>query len=191
MPTEEKVRRVAELAERIERSSALLLTEYRGLTVSEISELRRSLRDAHASFAVVKNTIMQRAVGATGMDELAPLLIGPSAVAFVEGDPVTAAKALSGIAKRYPSLVLKGGWMDGHALTAQEARHLADLESREVMLSKVASMLQADVARAASTFQAAQSRFLALLEAFREKVAETEAPETESPQTDASTSEEE
>jgi large subunit ribosomal protein L10 len=167
MPTEEKVRRVAELAERIGSSAALLLTEYRGLTVSEIAELRRSLAEAQASFSVVKNTIMQRAASAAGMEELGSLLSGPSAVAFVDGDPVAAAKALSGIAKRYPALVLKGGWMDGRALDADEAKRLADLESREVMLSKFAGMVQGEIARAASMFQAAQSRFLSLLEAYR------------------------
>lgn len=179
MPTEEKVRRVAELTERIQSSTALLLTEYRGLTVSEISELRRSLHDADASFAVVKNTIMQRAVGAAGMDDLATLLSGPSAVAFVSGDPVTAAKALSGIARRYPALVLKGGWMDGRPLTADEARRLADLESRDVMLSKIAGLIQGEIARAASMFQAAQSRFLGLLEAYRGTLPSDERPAPE------------
>jgi large subunit ribosomal protein L10 len=179
VPTEEKVRRVAELAERIEASAALLLTEYRGLTVSEISELRRSLGEAATSFSVVKNTIMQRAASAAGMDDLAPLLVGPSAVAFVDGDPVAAAKALTGVAKRYPALVLKGGWMDGRALTAEEARRLADLESREVMLSKIAGVLQGEIARAASMLQAAQSRFLSLLEAYRAKLPSDQAPPTE------------
>jgi large subunit ribosomal protein L10 len=172
VPTEEKVRRVADLAERIQASTALLLTEYRGLTVSEIAELRRSLRDAQTSFSVVKNSIMQRAATAVGMDELGSLLTGPSAVAFVDGDPVSAAKTLSGVAKRYPVLVLKGGWMDGRALTAEEARQLADLESREVMLSKIAGMVQGEIARAAAMFQAAQARFLSVLQAYEQQVPE-------------------
>lgn len=183
MPTEEKVRRVAELAERIGSSAALFLTEYRGLTVSEISELRRSLREADASFSVVKNTIMERAASAAGREELTSFLSGPSAVAFVDGDAVTAAKALTGIAKRFPALVLKGGWMDGRPLTAEEARRLADLESREAMLSKIAGLAQMEMIRAATMFQSAQSRFLSLLDAYREQlppepsVAETDAPD--------------
>jgi len=207
MPTTEKIEKVAELAGRIEGSSALLLAEYRGLTVSEISELRRSLKDAGTTFAVVKNTIMQRAASAAGMDELRAFLTGPSAVAFVGGDPVTAAKALTGVAKRYPALVLKGGWMDGRPLTAEEARSLADLDTRDVMLSKLAGMLQSEMARAAAMFQAAQARFVSLLEAYREKLpaaageapvgddvaegdaagSETAEPETAEPETVAAT----
>jgi large subunit ribosomal protein L10 len=168
MPRTEKLERVAELQERIEGSTALLLTEYRGLTVSEISDLRRALREADASFAVVKNTLMQRAAAAAGM-ELTELLSGPSAVAFVGGDAVTAAKQIKAAAKQFPSLVLKGGFMDGQVLTAEDANRLADLESREVMLSKIASM-----------FQSAQSGFLSLLEAFRDTLPaggeEPEAP---------------
>lgn len=170
MPTEEKVRRVAELAERLESSAAVFLTEYRGLTVSEISELRRSLRDADASFSVVKNTIMERAATAAGRGELTTFLSGPSAVAFVDGDAVAAAKALTGIAKRFPALVLKGGWMDGRPLTADEANQLAELESREAMLSKIAGLAKTEMVRAASMFQAAQAQFLSLLEAYREKL---------------------
>jgi large subunit ribosomal protein L10 len=167
MPRTEKLERVAELQERIEGSTALLLTEYRGLTVSEISDLRRALREADASFAVVKNTLMQRAAAAAGM-ELTELLSGPSAVAFVGGDAVTAAKQIKAAAKQFPSLVLKGGFMDGQVLTAEDANRLADLESREVMLSKIAGLLKGEMSRAASVFQSAQSGFLSLLEAFRD-----------------------
>jgi large subunit ribosomal protein L10 len=169
MPRTEKLERVAELKQRIEGSAALLLTEYRGLTVSEITSLRRSLREADASFAVVKNTLMVRAAAAAGM-ELADLLTGPSAVAFVSGDAVTAAKQIKAATKLYPTLVLKGGFMDGQVLSAEDANRLADLESREVMLSKIAGLLKGEMSRAASMFQSAQSRFLSLLEAYREKV---------------------
>src|SRR5262245_35135495 len=169
MPRTEKLERVAELKQRIEGSAALLLTEYRGLTVSEITALRRSLRDADASFAVVKNTLMARAAADAGM-ELADLLTGPSAVAFVSGDAVTAAKQIKAATKLYPTLVLKGGFMDGQVLSAEDANRLADLETREVMLSKIAGLLKGEMSRAASTLQAAQSRFLSLLEAYREKV---------------------
>ena len=189
MPRTEKLERVAELKQRIEGSNALLLAEYRGLTVSEITALRRSLREADASLAVVKNTLMQRAAAEAGL-ELSELLTGPSAVAFVGGDAVTAAKQIKAATKQYPTLVLKGGFMDGQVLSAEDANRLADLESREVMLSKIAGLFKGEMSRAASTFQAAQSRFLSLLEAYKEKVpgdapvaeaAAAEAPAHESP----------
>jgi len=169
MPRTEKLERVAELKSRIEGSAALLLAEYRGLTVSDITELRRALREADASLAVVKNTLMRRAAAEAGV-ELSELLTGPSAVAFVDGDAVTAAKQIKAAAKQFPTLVLKGGFMDGHVLTGEQADRLADLESREVMLSKVAGMIKSEMTRAAAMFQTAQSRFLSLLEAYKEKV---------------------
>jgi large subunit ribosomal protein L10 len=179
MPRTEKLERVAELKQRIEGSNALLLAEYRGLTVSEITALRRSLREADASLAVVKNTLMQRAAAEAGL-ELSELLTGPSAVAFVGGDAVTAAKQIKAATKQYPTLVLKGGFMDGQVLSAEDANRLADLESRDVMLSKIAGLFKGEMSRAASTFQAAQSRFLSLLEAYKEKVP-GEAPAAEAP----------
>jgi large subunit ribosomal protein L10 len=170
MPKREKVERVAELRQRIEGSAALLLTEYRGLTVSEIMDLRRSLRETETTFRVVKNTLMQRAVGDAGVDELKALLTGPSAVAFVSGDPVAAAKAIKTAAKQFPTLMLKGGYMDGQVLSAEDANGLADLESRDVMLSKIAGMMKSEMSRAAAMFVAAQSRFLSVLEAYKEKL---------------------
>jgi large subunit ribosomal protein L10 len=170
MPKPEKIERVAELKARIQGSDALLLTEYRGLTVSEITELRRSLAEGGASFAVVKNTLMRRAASAAGMTELEDLLSGPSAITFVDGDPVAAAKSVVKATKQFPALVLKGAYMDGKLLSADDAKALADLESREVMLSKIAGMLKSEMSRAAAMFQAGQSKFLSLLEAYKEKV---------------------
>jgi len=170
MPNNEKVQRVAVLKERIEGSSALLLTEYRGLTVSEISELRRTLRESGASFAVVKNTLMSRAAADAGVAELGEMLIGPSAIAFVDGDPVAAAKAIKAATKQYPTLVLKGGYLDGAVLDDVAANRLADLESREVMLSKIAGMLKSEMAHAAALFVSAQSKFLSTLEAYKAKL---------------------
>lgn len=170
MPTAQKIERVAALRASIEGSPAMLLVEYRGLTVSEISELRRSLSEAQTSLAVVKNTLMELAVADAGREELRALLSGPSAVAFVSGDPVAAAKKISSAAKRFPSLLVKGGWMDGRMLSADEAKALAELESREVMLSKVAGMLKAEMSRAASMFQVIQSKFVSLLEAYKEEL---------------------
>ncbi len=187
MPRTEKLERVAELKRRIEGSTALLLAEYRGLTVSDITELRRTLREADASLAVVKNTLMQRAATEAGL-ELTDLLSGPSAVAFVDGDAVSAAKKIKAATKQFPTLVLKGGYMEGQVLSADEANRLADLESREVMLSKVAGLLKGEMARAAATFVSAQSRFLSVLEAYRATVPaepETAAPEAMGPEKEA------
>jgi large subunit ribosomal protein L10 len=185
MPNAEKVEKVQALKERISGSQALLLTEYRGLNVHDTKELRRSLADT-AGFAVVKNTLMQLASAEAGIDELERLLEGPTAVAFVEGDVVNAAKKIVDAAKKYPALMLKGAYMEGRVLDAAEAQALATLESREVMLSKVAGMLQADMARAAAALAALPSRFLALLEAYKEKL-----PSAEEPATSTETKEEE
>jgi large subunit ribosomal protein L10 len=182
MPNATKIERVTELKEQIESANALLLTEYRGLTVEEITELRRSLRDVDASLAVIKNTLMQRAANDAGIAELDELLVGPSAVAFVNGDVVAVAKKLKDASKQFPALVIKGGYMDGAPLDAAGASALADLESREVMLSKIAGMLKSEMSRAAAMFIATQSKFLSLLEAYKEKLpaeAAAEAPAEE------------
>ena len=170
MPKAEKIERVGELKERIQGSDALLLTDYRGLTVSDITELRRSLAEGGTRFAVVKNTLMRRAAVEASIDELESMLDGPTAVAFVDGDPVAAAKKVVDAAKKFPTLILKGGYMDGRVLSADEAKALADLESRPVMLSKVAGLLKSEISRAAAAFVSAQSKFLSLLEAYKEKL---------------------
>ncbi|MGE5227841.1 MAG: 50S ribosomal protein L10 [Planctomycetaceae bacterium] len=195
MPNTQKVERVAALKERIEGSNALLLAEYRGLSVSEITELRRSLREADTSFSVIKNTLMARAAVDAGIEDLEAYLEGPSAVAFIHGDPVAAAKSIKAASKQYPALVLKGGFMDGHVLTAEDASALADLESREVMLSKIAGLMKGEMSRAASMFVSAQSKFLSLLEAYKQKlpgeaVAEELEPEAPEPDTTESPEEE-
>jgi len=129
MPKAEKIDRVAELKAGIEGSDALLLTEYRGLTVSDITELRRSLAEGGTRFAVVKNTLMQRAAADASIEDLESLLEGPTAVAFVAGDPVAAAKKVVDAAKKFPALILKGGYMEGKVLSADEAKGLADLDA--------------------------------------------------------------
>jgi len=179
MPNAEKTEKVAALKERIEGSSALLLAEYRGLSVHDATELRRSLADA-ARFAIVKNTLMQRASAEAGIDDLEAMLEGPTAVAFVDGDVVTAAKRVVDAGRKYPALVLKGGYLDGRVLDAAEAASLATLESRDVMLSRIAGMFKADVSRAAAAFQAVQARFLRVLEAYKEKVPSGDEPAVES-----------
>ena len=176
MPRADKVERVGELKERIEGSDALLLTEYRGLTVSDIAELRRSLAEGGTGFSVVKNTLMRRAAADASI-ELESLLQGPTAVAFVAGDPVAAAKKVVDAAKRFPALILKGGFMEGRVLSADEAKSLADLDSREVMLSKIAGLVKGEMSRAAAVFVSAQSKFLSLLEAYKDKLPAPAEPE--------------
>jgi large subunit ribosomal protein L10 len=186
MPTPQKVERVAALKDRIEGSEALLLAEYRGLTVAEISELRRSLREIDTSFAVIKNTLMARAAIDAGIEDLDQMLAGPSAVAFVHGDPVAAAKKLKAAAKLNPALVLKGGYMDGAVFDADAANALAELESREVMLSKIAGLLKGEMSRAAAMLVQLQSTFVSLLESYKEKLpGEPEAAAPEEPEAPA------
>jgi len=193
MPNAEKIERVAALKERIQGANALLLAEYRGLSVHDATELRRSLSE-QARFSIVKNTLFQRAAADAGVAELETLLDGPTAVAFVDGDIVATAKKVVDAAKKFPALVLKGGYLDGKILSAAEAQALATLESREVLLSKVAGMMKAEMVRAASMFQAIQGRFLGVLEAYKDKLepeaaepaAEAEAAEAEAaPATEA------
>ena len=179
MPNAEKVEKVEVLKERIQGSEALLLAEYRGLTVHDANELRRSLA-GQAKLTVAKNTLLKRAAGEAGIEGLDELLDGPTAVAFVEGDVVAAAKKLVEAARKFPALVLKGAYLEGKVLGADQAKALADLESREVMLSKIAGLLKSEMSRAASMFQAVQSRFVGLMEALKDKLpAEEPAAELE------------
>ena len=187
MANAEKVAAVAELTERFRDSSGAVLTEYRGLTVAQLAELRRSLGD-HARFAVVKNTLTKIAVTEAGLDEqLSSLLTGPSAIAFVEGDVVEAAKGLRDFAKANPLLVIKGGVLDGKAMTPSEITKLADLEPRDVLLAKLAGAMKASLAGAAATFNALPVQMAQLAEALREKRAAAEggAPEPSAPEPSA------
>jgi len=186
MANAEKVTAVAELTEKFRDSSGAVLTEYRGLTVAQLAELRRSLGD-HATFAVVKNTLTKIAVSEAGLeDQLSSLLSGPSAVAFVDGDVVEAAKSLRDFAKANPLLVIKGGVLDGKAMTPPEIIKLADLEPREVLLAKLAGAMKASLAGAAATFNALPVQMARLAEALRAQRAEAEgstaAPEAAAPE---------
>jgi large subunit ribosomal protein L10 len=189
MPRAEKTERVTALKERIEGADALLLADYRGLTVSDITALRTALSEGGTSFAVVKNTLMQRAAAEAGIEGLEAMLLGPSAVAFVGGDPVAAAKRVVVASKDHPTLVLKGAYLEGQVLSADQARALADLESRETMLSKIAGLLQTEMSRAAAMFQAAQSRFVSVLTAYQGKLP-AEEPQAEEPQAEEPQAEE-
>lgn len=143
----DKAETVAALAEAFRTATATVLTDYRGLSVSQISDLRRAL-GADTTYAVVKNTLTTIAARDAGLAGLEDLLTGPTAVAFVNGDPVQAAKGLRDFAKAHPVLVVKGGVMDGRQLSVEEIRKLADLESREVLLAKMAGAMLASLSQA-------------------------------------------
>lgn len=182
MPNAEKTSAVAEITEHFASSSAAVITEYRGLTVKQVTDLRRALgRDT--TYAVVKNTLTKRAAADAGVAIDESLLTGPTAIAFVKGDPVEAAKGLRDFAKTNPLLIVKGGVLDGKALSAAEVAKIADLESREVLLSKLAGALKALPTRAAGLFQAPLSQMARLARALEEtKPAEAAAaPAAEAP----------
>jgi large subunit ribosomal protein L10 len=173
----EKVAAVAELTERFQSSSGAVLTEYRGLSVAQLGELRQSL-GANATYSIVKNTLTKIAAAEAGVTpELTNLLSGPSAIAFVQGDVVEAAKGLRDFARANPLLVIKGGVLDGKPLTPDEIVKLADLESREVLLAKLAGAMKASLANAAGTFAALPVQMARLLGALESKRAE-EGPAT-------------
>jgi large subunit ribosomal protein L10 len=169
MARPDKAAAVAELAEEFRGSAAIVLTEYRGLTVKQLTELRRSL-GGNASYAVVKNTLTKIAAQEAGVEGIDDHLVGPSAIAFVKGDPVDAAKGLRDFARANPVLVIKGGVLDGKPLSADEIKKLADLESREVLLAKLAGAMKASLSGAASLFAAPLSQTARLIEALRQKV---------------------
>ncbi len=153
MARSDKETAVAELTEDFRTSSATVLTEYRGLTVASMKELRRSL-GTDTKYSVVKNTLTKIAAKAAGVDLSDDLLVGPSAVAFIKGDPIDAAKSLKNFQKEHPLLVIKGGVFEGKAVSTAEIMKLADLESREVLLSKLAGAMKGTMAKAARTFDA-------------------------------------
>jgi large subunit ribosomal protein L10 len=167
----DKAAAVAELTDAFRDSSAAVLTEYRGLTVQQLKELRRSLA-GNATYAVVKNTLTKIAAKEAGVDALDSLLEGPSAIAFVTGDPVEVAKSLRDFGRSNPLLVVKGGVLEGKALTADEVRKLADLESREVLLAKLAGAMQASLSQAVYLLNAPLAQAARLLGALEAKAQE-------------------
>ena len=174
MARPDKAAAVAELTENFRESSAVVLTEYRGLTVAQLKQLRRSL-SGNATYAVVKNTLTAIAAKEAGVEIDDAVLAGPSAVAFVTGDPVEAAKGLRDFAKANPQLVIKAGVLDGRALTAEDIPKLADLESREVLLAKAAGAFKAKLFQAAYLFTAPASQAVRTIDALREKQASAAA----------------
>ncbi|RAU92763.1 50S ribosomal protein L10 [Mycobacterium colombiense] len=170
MARADKATAVADIAEQFKESTATLITEYRGLTVANLAELRRSLGGA-ATYSVAKNTLVKRAASEAGVEGLDELFAGPTAIAFVTGEPVDAAKAIKTFAKEHKALVIKGGYMDGRALTVAEVERIADLESREVLLAKLAGAMKGNLAKAAGLFNAPASQVARLAAALQEKKA--------------------
>jgi large subunit ribosomal protein L10 len=187
MAQADKATAVADIAEQFKSSTATVITEYRGLTVANLAELRRSLSGS-ATYSVAKNTLIKRAASeAEGLDEL---FVGPTAIAFVSGEAVDAAKAIKKFAKDHKALVIKGGYMDGRALTVAEVERIADLESREVLLAKLAGAMKANLSKAAGLFNAPASQMARLAFALQEKKAaeapaEAAAPEAAAPAAEA------
>jgi large subunit ribosomal protein L10 len=182
VPNASNVAEVEAIKGRLEGSVAALLTEYRGLKVAELGELRASLRGSSTEYRVLKNTLTSIAVREAGYEDLVALLQGPTAVAFVHGDPVQAAKDLAEFARTHPSLVVKGGVMDGKVLGAAEVRQLATLESREVLLARLAGLLQASAQQTVNLLVAPLRQVATMTAALRDKTQGEEpsaAPATE------------
>lgn len=174
MARPDKAAAVAELTERFRAANAVVLTEYRGLSVAQLKALRRAL-GGEATYAVVKNTLSAIAAREAGIEGFDAQLTGPSAVAFVTGDPVAVAKSLRDFAKANNQLVVKGGVLDGRIVTAADIATLADLESREVLLAKAAGAMKAKLFQAAYMFTAKTGEAVRTIDALREKRATEQA----------------
>jgi large subunit ribosomal protein L10 len=181
VPNATNVAEVEAIKGRLEGSVAALLTEYRGLKVAELGELRASLRGSSTEYRVLKNTLTSIAVREAGYEDLVALLQGPTAVAFVHGDPVQAAKDLAEFSRTHPALIVKGGVMDGKVLGADEVRQLATLESREVLLARMAGLLQASAQRTVNVLAAPLRQVATMTAALRDKQGPGEAPAGEAP----------
>jgi large subunit ribosomal protein L10 len=180
MARADKATAVADIADQFRDSTATVITEYRGLTVANLAELRRSLAGS-ATYAVAKNTLIKRAASEAGIEGLDELFAGPTAIAFVTGEPVDAAKAIKTFAKENKALVIKGGYMDGHPLSVAEVERIADLESREVLLAKLAGAMKGNLAKAAGLFAAPASQMARLVAALQEKKAAESPAAPEAP----------
>ncbi len=180
-PRPEKVAVVDEVRERLGSASAAILTEYRGLGVKDLSALRRSLREAGGDYKVYKNTLVRFAVRDLGLDELEPMLEGPTAVTFVDADAVTVAKALRDFSRLHPQLVVKGGLLGESVLSAGDASALADVPPRPVLLAQLAGGLSAPLAQLAGLLQALPRSFAYGLKALIDKQERSAAPASESP----------
>lgn len=169
MPRPDKVAAVEDVRQGFIDATATVLTEYRGLSVDELADLRARLRGSDASYRVVKNTLTRLAVRDAGVDIPDTMLVGPTAITFCAGDPIAAAKVLRAFSREHPELVIKGGVLEGRVLDAEETGKLADLESREELLARLAGLMQAIIAQPARLAQANLSKFARLLAALQEK----------------------
>ncbi|MDX2344379.1 MAG: 50S ribosomal protein L10 [Acidimicrobiia bacterium] len=189
MARPEKVQAVAEIKERLERSQAVFLAEYAGLSVKQQQTLRRGLREGGAEFQVVKMTLARRAAAELELADLDELFIGPTGLAFADGDPVTAAKALKDFAKENEAFTIKGGLLGREFLTPERISELADIESREVLLSKIAGVMQAPMANLAGLLAALPRNLASAMQQLVEK--KEEAGGGEAPAAEADSSDEE
>lgn len=201
-PRPEKVAVVTEVRERLQSSNGALLTEYRGLKVSDLATLRRSVGDAGGEYRIFKNTLVRRAANELNLTDLEPLLVGPTAVAFVDGDAVAVAKVLRDFARTNPNLTIKGGLLGTTVLSAADAGALADVAPREVLLAQLAGAFAAPLQKMAGLLQALPRNFAYGLSALLEKrsseappaapeaaTPEAEAPQAEAPQAETTPSE--
>ena len=198
-PRPEKVAVVDEVRDRLSSSNGALLTEYRGLKVSDLAALRRSVGEAGGEYKIYKNTLVRRAAADLSLTELEPLLVGPTAIAFVDGDAVAVAKSLRDFARTNPALTIKGGLLGTTVLSAADAGALADVAPREVILAQLAGALAAPLQKLAGLLQALPRNFAYGLSALVEKrqsdappsaapeaaAPPAEAPQAEAPQADA------
>jgi large subunit ribosomal protein L10 len=168
MANSAKVAAVAEITEKFRRSSAAVVTEYRGLSMTQLTTLRRAL-GADTEYAVAKNTLVKRAAAEAGVEGLDDLLVGPTAIAFIGGEPVDAAKALRDFAKTNAQLVIKGGLLDGKPVGSAEVNKLADLESRDVLLAKFAGAMKGSLTKAAVLLSQLPSQTVRLAQALADK----------------------
>ena len=188
-PRPEKVAVVEEISAKLRDSEAAVLTEYRGLTVPELAALRESLRASDTEFKVFKNTLARRAATDAGYDDLVPLLVGPTGIAFVKGDAAAAAKALREFGRNSPAFIVKGGWLGSKSLSSSEIDALADLPSREVLLSQLAGLFATPLARTASLLEAGGRSIVYAVQALIDQCEaggkKTEAPPAEAPPAEA------
>ena len=180
-PRPEKVAVVTEVRERLSSSNGALLTEYRGLKVADLAALRRSVGDAGGEYRIFKNTLVRRAANELNLTDLEPMLVGPTAVAFVDGDAVAVAKVLRDFARTNPNLTIKGGLLGTTVLSAADAGALADVAPREVLLAQLAGALAAPLQKMAGLLQAVPRSFAYGLSALIEKRS-SEAPPAAAPE---------
>ena len=183
MPRPEKVQAVADIRERIEKASAVFLAEYSGLSVNQQQVLRRALKKQEAEFKVIKMTLARLAAAELGIDDIDHLLLGPTGVAYADGDPVSTAKVLKDFASKHDVFRIKGGLLSGEVLTPERVSELADVESREILLARLAGLFAAPISQVAGLFGHVQQEVVGLLQALLDQKRERVDPELDVPAT--------